>query len=121
MLFDFAANMEQKTLFQIKGCRNQIGVLILTVAITSMDLFLTMYMLQDSTCRPEMQRFVPLFICSSITMFSILFRKYIFTVWLDRFNLDSYSMSRYHVQKFCGATCTSKSVDASFKFLIYDQ
>jgi len=47
MLFDFAANMEQKTLFQIKGCRNQIGVLILTVAITSMDLFLTMYVLQE--------------------------------------------------------------------------
>ena len=48
MLFDFAANMEQKTLFQIKGCRNQVGVLILTAALTSMDLFLTMYVLQDS-------------------------------------------------------------------------
>jgi len=47
MLFDFAANMEQKTLFQIKGCRNQVGALILNVAITSMDLFLTMYVLQE--------------------------------------------------------------------------
>jgi len=52
MLFDFAANMEQKTLFQIKGCRNQVGVLILTVAITSMDLFLTMYVLQEYRILP---------------------------------------------------------------------
>ncbi|KAG2609692.1 hypothetical protein PVAP13_4KG061500 [Panicum virgatum] len=51
------------------------------------------FMGQIMFCRPEMQRFVHLFICSSITLFSILFRKYIFTViknfWLDRFNLDS--------------------------------
>ena len=46
-LLDFTATMEHKTLFQIKGRRNQVGVLILTAALTSMDLFLTMYVLQE--------------------------------------------------------------------------